>query len=97
MFSFCSFVKPGVGLNQKARGNTHLAWVRQHRRTVMEGPAMWPILKAAECNAGIRQLTDDETKAIAGGETTSATARKAGKGQQDFLVVTMSDILISSY
>lgn len=58
---------------------------------------MWPILKAAECEAGIRQLTDDETKAIAGGETTSAAARKAGKGQQDFLVVTMSDILISSY
>lgn len=58
---------------------------------------MWPILKTAECDAAIRHLTEDETKTVAGGDAKDANARKAGKGQQDYLVVTMSDILISSY
>lgn len=57
---------------------------------------MWPILKTAQCDTGIRPLTEDEAKAVAGGDT-NAAARKAGKGQHDYLVVTMSDILISSY
>lgn len=56
---------------------------------------MWPILKPTQFDAGMRPLTADETQAVAGGETKDG--RKAGKGQQEYLVVTMSDVLISSF
>jgi predicted ribosomally synthesized peptide with nif11-like leader len=39
-----------------------------------------------------RPLDDSELESVAGG----LTSRKAGKGQQEYLKVTMSDILISS-
>ena len=40
-----------------------------------------------------KDLTSRDAKRVKGGGT--ITARKAGKGQQEFLVVKMNDVLIS--
>jgi hypothetical protein len=45
--------------------------------------------KPGEKREQTRELTDQEMQTVAGG-------RKAGKGQQEFLVVKMQDIIITS-
>ena len=43
-----------------------------------------------------KALSKKDMKRVKGGDNT-ATARKAGKGQQEFLVVKLDDVQITSY
>ena len=47
--------------------------------------------------AGEALLTSDAAPAETVEAKATLTVRKAGGGQQDYLVITMSDLLISSY
>ena len=42
--------------------------------------------------ARLGELSEDQLEGVAGG----LTSRKAGKGQQEYLTISMSDLLISS-
>jgi type VI protein secretion system component Hcp len=47
----------------------------------------------ARKHVATKDLTSRDAKSVKGGGT--VTARKAGKGQQEYLIVKMNDVLIS--
>jgi hypothetical protein len=55
------------------------------------------LMSATLTTAAISDGTSNTIMVAEVNTTATTLARKAGKGQQEYLVVTMSDVLISSY